>query len=128
MFFQNKNKNPNPSTLIPIPKIVEGVDFGQSPKFSIENPNPNCSLDRKGTWDSNPLKLLKYNLRPRSKGTLDFPRNVARGLVLFEEKNTQTKSKGNEIFHVYGTKTSFLGSQVRETIILNCDSYRKYPF
>jgi hypothetical protein len=69
-------KNPNSPTLIPIPGIVEGLGVRQAPEGPPANPIMDCTLDGKGTHDSNPLELVKYNLRSRSKGTLDFTRKA----------------------------------------------------
>jgi hypothetical protein len=78
---------------MPIPGIVEGVDVGQNPKGSTANP-----LNGKGTQDSSLLETMKYNIRPRSKGKLDFPRNVARGLGFFEETIPKSKKRGRKYY------------------------------
>jgi hypothetical protein len=72
------------------------VDVGQYLEGSTINPNLNCSLDGKGTQDSSPLELVKYILRPTSKGTLDFPGKVTRDLRFFEETIPKSNQRGKK--------------------------------
>jgi len=83
--FFSSIKNPNPLTLIPIIGTAEGVDVGKAPKGSSISHKLDFSLDGNGTGDSSPLESMKYNLRPRSKDTLDFLGTMVGGLGFFEE-------------------------------------------
>lgn len=52
------------------------------------------SKTRVSSWDSIQLESSKYNLQPRSKGILDFPRKVAGGLVSLDEKKQKPTQRG----------------------------------
>jgi hypothetical protein len=87
--------------------IEEGL-VDRNPLYDSSKNLNNDTEDFETHRVSSPKESMKYNLRSRTKGTLDFHGKEIGGLMFLDEPRTKRPSQGKEIPNVFGLKTSFL--------------------
>jgi hypothetical protein len=96
--------------LIPLPIINKAWVEEEAQVGTSENPKLIFEVG-KASWDSSHPESSKYNLRPISKGFLDFPGKVVGGLGFIDEKKQNPNQRGRKYYMSMAQKQA--SSQVR---------------